>query len=65
MRKVNNKNCYRISKAVKKGRKSRKTRRVFAKCSTKENAMKQLRLLRAIQYNRNFNVQTRGVKLRA
>ncbi len=51
MRKVNKKNCYRITKAVKKGR---KTRRVFAKCSTKENAMKQLRLLRAIQYNRNF-----------
>lgn len=31
-----------------------KTRRVFSKCSTKKNAQKQIRLLRAIQYNKNF-----------
>jgi len=45
-RKVPKKDCYRVS--------NRKTKRVFAKCSTKENAKKQLRLLRAIEYNKNF-----------
>lgn len=46
MRKVNKKNCYRIT--------NRKSKKVFSKCATKKNATKQLRLLRAIQYNKNF-----------
>lgn len=46
MRKTYRKNCYRII--------NRKSKRVFAKCATKENAMKQLRLLRALQFNKNF-----------
>jgi hypothetical protein len=46
IRKVPKKNCYRVT--------NRKTKRVFAKCSTKENAKKQLRLLRAIEYNKDF-----------
>lgn len=33
-----------------------KTRRIFSKCSSKENAQKQMRLLRAIQYNKNFRL---------
>ena len=45
-RKVSNKNCYRVI--------NRNTKRVFAKCATRENAKKQLRLLRAIEYNKNF-----------
>jgi hypothetical protein len=45
-RKVPKKNCYRVT--------NRKTKRVFAKCATRENAKKQLRLLRAIEYNKNF-----------
>jgi hypothetical protein len=45
-RKVANKRCYRVYNA--------KTRRVFAKCATAENAQKQLRLLRAIENNKNF-----------
>ena len=45
-RKVPKKKCYRVT--------NRKTKRVFAKCSTKENAKKQLRLLRAIEYNKDF-----------
>ena len=45
-RKVPKKNCYRVT--------NRKTKRVFAKCSTRDNAKKQLRLLRAIEYNKNF-----------
>ena len=46
MRKVPKKNCYRISNP--------KTKKVFARCATKENAKSQLRLLRALQYNKNF-----------
>ena len=46
LRKVHNKPCYSI--------RNPKTKRVFAKCSTKRNAIKQLRLLRAIQYNKDF-----------
>jgi hypothetical protein len=46
MRKTYRKNCYRIT--------NRKTKKVFARCATKENAIKQLKLLRALQYNKNF-----------
>ena len=46
LRKVRQQSCYRITNP--------KTKRVFAKCSTKQNATKQLRLLRALQYNKNF-----------
>jgi len=46
MRKVPNKNCYRVTNT--------KTRRVMSKCSSKANAKKQLRLLAAIQYNKDF-----------
>ena len=46
MRKVPNKKCYRIT--------NKRTKRVMAKCSTKKNATKQLRLLRAIIYNKDF-----------
>jgi hypothetical protein len=45
-RKVRNKNCFRVF--------NKKTKRIFSKCTSKENAKKQLRLLRAIQYNKNF-----------
>ncbi len=50
IRKVSNKSCYRVYKKKTK----RSSRKVFAKCSTKKNATKQLRLLRALQYNRSF-----------
>jgi len=46
IRKVKNKSCYRVY--------NKKTKKSFAKCSTKKNATKQLRLLRALQYNKNF-----------
>lgn len=45
-RKVNNKPCYRVY--------NKTTKRVFAKCTSRENAAKQLRLLRAIQFNKKF-----------
>lgn len=46
IRKVPKKDCYKVM--------NRKTKRVFAKCTTKEKAKKQLRLLNAIEYNKNF-----------
>ena len=40
------KNCYSVY--------NKNTRKVFSKCSTKKNALKQSRLLRAIMYNKDF-----------
>jgi hypothetical protein len=57
MRKVSNKNCYRVSKKNKT--KKNGTRKVFSKCATKTNAIKQMRLLRALQYNKNFTPKKR------
>ena len=59
MRKVHRKNCYRVSKklprtASKKPKKSAKTRKVFSKCATRENAIKQMKLLRALEFNKDF-----------
>lgn len=44
--KTRKKTCYRVYNT--------KTMRVFSKCTTKTHAKKQLRLLRAIQYNKSF-----------
>ncbi len=46
IRKVRNKSCYKVYKP--------KTKKVFAKCSTLENAKKQVRLLTAIENNAVF-----------
>ena len=46
MKKVNKKKCYRVS--------NKKTKKVFAKCTSKKNATRQMRLLRAIENNKNF-----------
>lgn len=63
MRKVSRKNCYRVStRMLKKTKKNRnKTKRIFSKCTTKENAKKQMNLLRAIIYNKNFTYKKRRV----
>jgi hypothetical protein len=52
-RKVRGKNCYRVL--------NKSNKKVFSNCTTKKKAMKQMRLLRAIQYNKSFvpNRQTR------
>lgn len=52
LRKVRGKNCFRI--------RNKYTKRVFAKCSTKTNAKKQLRLLRAIEFNKSFKLLPKG-----
>jgi len=46
MRKVSKKRCYRVTNS--------QTKRVMSKCASRKNAEKQLRLLRAIQYNKKF-----------
>lgn len=51
MRKVPNKKCYRVSK---RKRNKNTKRRVFSKCTTREKAIKQMRLLRALENNKNF-----------
>jgi len=50
MRKVKNKNCYSVRKKTSK----KQSRKIFSKCSTRKNAIKQMRLLRALEYNPNF-----------
>jgi hypothetical protein len=39
-------NCFKVF--------NKKTKKIFSKCSTNENAKKQLKLLRAIRYNKKF-----------
>ena len=56
IRKVPNTSCYRV--------KNHKTKRLFSKCSTRENAKKQLKLLRAIQYNKNFIPRNKSRKVK-
>lgn len=46
IRKVPKKSCFRVT--------NRKTKRVFARCTSKDQAKKQVRLLNALEYNRNF-----------
>lgn len=49
VRKLTKKNCYKMY--------NNDTKRVYAKCTTKEKAKKQLRLLNAIKYNKNFKLR--------
>ena len=46
IRKVRGKNCYTL--------KNKDTGHAFAKCTTLSNAKKQMRLLKAIKYNKSF-----------
>ena len=46
MRKVPRRRCYTV--------KNKKTKRVMAKCTSKKKATRQMRLLRAIKYNKKF-----------
>ena len=48
-RKVRGKDCYRVYNTD--------TKRTFAKCTTRKNAIKQMKLLRAIQYNKGFKTR--------
>ena len=55
-RKVRGKNCYKVYNI--------KSKKVFAKCSSLENANKQLRFLRAVQNNKNFTPYSRNNRTR-
>jgi hypothetical protein len=46
------KHCYTVAR--KKNRKKGTKRKVYAYCTTKENANKQMRLLYALTYNKDF-----------
>jgi len=54
IRKVRNKNCYSV--------KTTKSKRVLAKCTTKEKAKKQVRLLRAMEVNKDFARKVRATR---
>ena len=54
VRKVRNKPCYRVS--------NKKTKKVYAKCSTKDNAKKQVKLLRAVENNPKFVEKLRNTR---
>lgn len=56
-RKVRNKPCYKVYNA--------KTKKVFAKCTTKEQAQKQMRLLRGLENNGDFAKRVRERRLSA
>ena len=57
IRKVRNKNCYSV--------KTTKSKRVLSKCTTKEKAKKQIRLLRAMEVNKDFARKVRATRKRA
>jgi hypothetical protein len=46
IKKVRGKKCYRVQ--------NKYTKKVFSKCASLTNAKKQLRLLRALEYNKSF-----------
>jgi hypothetical protein len=52
LRKVRGKKCWQV--------KNKYTKKIFAKCSTEENAKSQLRLLRAIEFNKSFKLKPKG-----
>lgn len=54
VRKVRGKPCFKVY--------NKKSKRVYSKCTSRENAQKQLRLLRAIEYNKNFVPRNRTLK---
>lgn len=54
VRKVRGKSCFKVY--------NKKSKRVYSKCTSRENAQKQLRLLRAIEYNKNFVPRNRTLK---
>jgi hypothetical protein len=56
MKKLGRKNCYRVS--------NRLTKKIFSNCTSKKNAMRQIRLLHAIENNKNFIPTRRSRKNR-
>ena len=51
---LRSKKCYTVRKTKTKQQGKTKKKVVFAKCTTKEKATRQIRLLRALAYNPKF-----------
>jgi hypothetical protein len=54
MRKVPRRRCYSV--------KNKKSKRVMAKCTSKKKAIRQMRLLRGIKYNKTFAKKIRSTR---
>lgn len=54
--------CWTVRK--RKTKPNAKGRKIFSRCTTKKNALKQLRLLRALQNNPDFRANGRKTTLR-
>ncbi len=50
---LRSKKCYTVRKIKRKGQAKTKKKTIFAKCTTKEKATRQIRLLRALAYKTN------------
>ena len=59
---IRSRKCYTVRKLKKKGNKNTKKKRIFSKCTTKENAIKQIRLLRALAYNPKFEYKRKATR---
>jgi len=55
LRKVKGKDCYSVKS--KKIANTKTKRRVYSKCTTKEKAKRQIRLLNALENNKNFTLK--------
>ena len=51
---LRSKKCYSVRKTKRKKDAKTNTKKVFSKCTTKEKATRQIRLLRALLYNPSF-----------
>ena len=54
MRKVSKKPCYSV--------KNKKSRRIMAKCTVKQKAVSQMRLLQGIKFNKKFRDKLRKTR---
>ena len=54
MRKVPKRRCYTV--------KNKNTKRVMTKCTSKKKAIKQMRLLRGLQFNKKFAQQVKATR---
>jgi hypothetical protein len=54
-RKVRGKNCFRVY--------NKRNKRVFSKCATLKNATRQMRLLRALENNKNFIPNSKRLRI--
>ena len=54
MRKLSKRRCYSV--------KNKKTKRIMSKCTSKKKAIRQMRLLRGIKFNKKFAQKIRSTR---